>query len=67
MEKVYPEYFLDTNLPKCKVEGIDVSEYTYREDLENLGENTVININFDYLIYLLITLCMLSSKTVISF
>ena len=38
---VAPEYLVDTNLTKCKIDGMDVSEYTYREDLEYLGENIV--------------------------
>ncbi len=35
------EYLVDTNLTECKIEGTDTSEYTYREDLEYLGENMV--------------------------
>ena len=41
ISNVDPSYFVDTNLTECKVEGIDMSEYTYREDLEYLGENIV--------------------------
>jgi len=41
LSHVEPEFLVDTNLTECKLEGIDVNEYTYREDLEYLGENIV--------------------------
>jgi len=45
---VEPEFLVDTNLTECKIEGIDISEYTYREDLEYLGENIVTLEVFQY-------------------
>ena len=45
---VNPEYLVDTNLSKCDIKGIDVSEYTYKEDLEYLGENIVTIEVFQY-------------------
>jgi len=38
---VESEYLLDSNLTECDISGMDVSEYTYKEDLEYLGENIV--------------------------
>ena len=38
---VAPEYLVSTNLTECKIDGMNVSEYTYRADLEYLGENIV--------------------------
>jgi len=48
ISNVDPEYIVDTNLTECKIEGIDVNEYTYREDLEYLGENIVTLEVFQY-------------------
>ena len=48
ISNVDPAYLVETNLTECKVEGIDVSEYTYREDLEYLGENIVTLEVFQY-------------------
>ena len=48
ISSVAPEYLIDTNLTECKIDGIDVSEYTYREDLEYLGENIVTLEVFQY-------------------
>ena len=45
---VDPEYLVDSNLTECRIEGIDISEYTYREDLEYLGENIVTLEVFQY-------------------
>ena len=45
---VESEYLVDTNLTECKIDGINVSEYTYREDLEYLGENIVTLEVFQY-------------------
>ena len=45
---VKQEHLVDTNLTECRVEGIDVSEYTYKEDLEYLGENIVTLEVFQY-------------------
>ena len=45
---VDPEHLVDTNLTECKIDGMDVSEYTYREDLEYLGENIVTLEVFQY-------------------
>jgi len=45
---VDPEYLVDTNLTECKIDGMHVNEYTYREDLEYLGENIVTFEVFQY-------------------
>jgi len=48
ISNVDPKYLVETNLTECRVEGIDVSEYTYREDLEYLGENIITIEVFQY-------------------
>jgi hypothetical protein len=48
ISNVNPEYLVETNLTECRVEGIDVSEYAYREDLEYLGENIITIEVFQY-------------------
>ena len=48
ISKVDPAYLVETNLTECRVEGIDVSEYAYREDLEYLGENIITIEVFQY-------------------
>ena len=45
---VAPEYLVDSNLTECRIEGVDVSEYKYREDLEYMGENMVTLKVFQY-------------------
>lgn len=41
ISNVDPEYLVDTNLTECKIDDMDVSEYTYKENLEYLGDNVV--------------------------
>ena len=41
ISNVAPEYLVETNLTECRIEGIEVSEYKYREELEYLGENVI--------------------------
>ena len=41
ISSVEPDYLIETNLTKCSIQGMDVSEYTYREDLEYLSENII--------------------------
>lgn len=48
MSTVDPEYLVDTNLTECKISGTDISEYSYGEDLEYLGENIVTLEVFQY-------------------
>ena len=48
ISNVDPEYLVDTNLTECSIEGIDISEYKYSEDLEYLGENIVTLEVFQY-------------------
>ena len=48
ISKVDPAYLVQTNLTECRVEGIDVSKYTYREDLEYLGDNIITIEVFQY-------------------
>jgi len=48
ISNVDTEYLMDTDLTECKTDGTDVSEYTYREDLEYLGENIVTLEVFQY-------------------
>jgi len=42
------EYLVDTDLTECKIDDMNVSEYTYREDIEYLGENIVTLEVFQY-------------------
>ncbi len=48
ISKVDPEYLVDTNLTECSIDGMDISEYTYREDLEYLNDNVVTLEVFQY-------------------
>jgi len=48
ISSVAPEYLVDTNVKECKIEGTDVSEYTYKEELEYLGDNIVTIEVFQY-------------------
>ena len=45
---VEPEYLVDTDLRECKIGDTNISEYTYREKLEYLGENIVTLEVFQY-------------------
>jgi len=48
ISSVAPEYLVDTNLTECKIADMDVSKYTYKEDIEYLGENIVTLEVFQY-------------------
>ena len=48
ISSVEPEYLVDTNVTKCQIQGIEESEYTYKEDLEYLGDNIVTIEVFQY-------------------
>jgi len=41
ISNVDPEYLVESNLTECEIQGIEVSEYTYKEDLEYLGDNII--------------------------
>jgi hypothetical protein len=48
ISNVDSEFLVENNLTECKIEGIDISEYTYSEDLEYLGEDIVTLEVFQY-------------------
>jgi hypothetical protein len=48
ISNVESEFLVDTDLTECKIESMDINEYTYREDLEYLGENIVTLEVFQY-------------------